>query len=78
MTAKRGPKTPGVEGILRRRTVLVDDLAVTMLDAVGGGNLSRGVRLAARVAYDRYQLTPDTPTDGPGAPGAPLARPPRP
>lgn len=51
---------PGIDEV-RRREVSLDDLSVTMLEVVGGGNLSRGVRLAARVAFKAYQQEPDEP-----------------
>lgn len=38
-------------------TVTLDELTLRMLRALGGGNLSRGIREAARVAYARYQKT---------------------
>lgn len=73
---KRGPKIDPLLGGLARHTVLLDELSVVQLRALGGGNLSHGIRLSARVAFDRYQATPDRdspPTDVPGAlPAAPL------
>jgi hypothetical protein len=76
-----GPKTE--VGDLRRVTLLLDPLAEDMLTALGKGNLSRGARNAARVAYAAFQLEPDvspcTPNGEPGAPSAPARRlPPRP
>lgn len=54
-----GPKVePDAEAIDTRLTVKVDAMTKDMLKAVGGGNLARGVRKAARVAYDRYQREP--------------------
>lgn len=58
---KRGPKTDPLTGELAPLSILVDDLTRERLRVVGGGNLSRGVREAARIAYDRYQATPDSP-----------------
>ena len=58
---KRGPKIDPFLGELKPLTILVDDLTRTRLGVVGGGNLSHGAREAARVAYDRYQATPDSP-----------------
>lgn len=56
---KRGPKTePGV-GTLTARTVTLDDQTWSRLLVLGDGNASQGIRAAARVAYDRYQRTPD-------------------
>jgi hypothetical protein len=58
MPRKPGPKIePGLSGQVTRRTVLVDDLTWRRLTVLGDGNVSKGVREAARVAYDRYQST---------------------
>jgi hypothetical protein len=54
---------PGIDEP-RPRTLTLDDLTVTMLRALGGGNASRGARVAARVAYRIYQATPDEPAEG--------------
>lgn len=52
---KRGPK-PQVPGEpYKRQIVMIDSLTRRMLSVLGEGNLSAGVRKAARVAYDRYQ-----------------------
>ena len=78
---KRGPKTePMIEGV-RARTVSLDDVTTQMLEALGGGNLSRGIRVSARYAYDCYQrghFSPDrtiaaraAPSLAPNAPKAP-------
>ena len=57
---KRGPKTELGEGErMVRVSATVDALTKRKLLALGGGNLSRGLREAARVAYDRFQRTPD-------------------
>lgn len=56
-----GPKTNPYLGPLKRATVLIDDLTIEMLRVVGDGNLSEGVRRAARTAYDLYQATTDAP-----------------
>lgn len=58
---KRGPKVDAMLGPLQRQTVLLDGLAIEQLKVVGDGNLSDGCRKAARIAYERYQRTPDTP-----------------
>jgi hypothetical protein len=51
-----GPKVePEADTIDTRLTVKVDAVTKEMLKVVGAGNLSRGVRKAARVAYDKYQ-----------------------
>lgn len=67
---KRGPKVdPTIDNELNRHTVMLDTLSVRRLRVLGKGNLSDGIRRAARVAYDRYQVTPDrvtTPNDAPG------------
>lgn len=59
MPTKRGPKTEPLDGELKNRTVSLDDMSVSMLEAVGGGNLSAGIRRAARIAYDTYQRQDD-------------------
>lgn len=38
-------------------TVTLDEMTLRMLRVLGDGNLSRGIRDAARVAYARYQKT---------------------
>lgn len=52
---KRGRKAlvPGAEQ--HRRNVTFDDMTLRMLTVLGGGNVSRGVRVAAQVAWDKYQ-----------------------
>jgi hypothetical protein len=58
MTHRPGPKVePGVAGHVERRTITVDELTWRKLLVLGDGNASKGVREAARVAYDRYQNT---------------------
>lgn len=58
MTHRPGPKVePGVAGHVERRTITVDELTWRRLLVLGDGNASKGVREAARVAYDRYQNT---------------------
>lgn len=60
MTHRPGPKVePGLAGHVERRTVSVDELTWRKLLVLGGGNASKGVRAAAKVAYDRYQNTKD-------------------
>lgn len=61
---------------LKRHAVMLDELSVTQLRVLGDGNLSNGIRRAARVAFGRYQATPDSdtgsgPIDAPGARQAP-------
>ena len=75
---KRGPKIDPLLDALKRRTVVLDDLSVEQLRVLGAGNLSHGIRLAARVAFARYQVTPDTgtlPGDAPRGAQGPQARP---
>lgn len=58
MAHRPGPKVePGLAGAIERRTITVDDLTWRRLLVLGAGNASKGVREAARVAYDRYQNT---------------------
>lgn len=63
MANKRGPKTDPMLGDLKQRTVMLDDLTLDMLRVVGGGNVSNGIRIAARREYQRYQAMTDTPTE---------------
>lgn len=57
---KPGPKIEPHIDAVHPHTVMLDELSVTQLRVVGDGKLSRGIRRAARVAYERYQSTPDT------------------
>lgn len=52
---KRGRKAlvPGEQQ--HRRSVTFDDMTLRRLAVLGGGNISRGVRLATQVAWDKYQ-----------------------
>ena len=61
--AKPGPKIDPHLGELKQRTVMVDDTTWDRLRVVGDGNVSHGVRLAAAREYQRYQATPDEPTE---------------
>lgn len=54
---KPGPKTEIPGEVMITRLVCVDSLSVRKLKVLGGGNVSKGVREAARVAYDRLQKT---------------------
>lgn len=59
-TVKRKPGVklePGLDGPVTRRTITVDDLTWRRLKVLGDGNSSKGIREAARVAYDRWQRT---------------------
>lgn len=56
---KRGPK-PVVPGeVLKREIATIDSLTKRKLIVLGGGNFSKGVRVAAEVAFDRYQSMSD-------------------
>ena len=58
MSRRPGPKVePGLAGHIERRTITVDDLTWRRLLVLGEGNASKGVRAAAKVAYDRHQNT---------------------
>lgn len=50
-----GRKTEMVGRPTRAKTVSLDELTERRLKVVGGGNLSRGIRIAAEIAYDKYQ-----------------------
>ena len=54
---KRGPK-PKFGETMKRRQITIDDLTYRKLVALGGNNLSEGVRVAADKAYERYQNEP--------------------
>ncbi len=56
---RSGPKVNPTHGPLSRHTLLLDETAVRQLRVIGGGNVSNGVRIAAREAFARYQATPD-------------------
>lgn len=44
-----------------KRMVALDDTTMRKLKVLGGGNVSRGIRVAAHYAFDKYQqnLFPD-------------------
>lgn len=50
-----GRKTEAVGAPTRPVSVSLDEMTVRKLKVVGDGNLSRGIRLAADLAYARYQ-----------------------
>ena len=50
-----GRKTEMVGQKTKAVTVTLDDITVRKLKVVGDGNLSRGIRHAAEVAFDKYQ-----------------------
>lgn len=52
-----GRRTELIGDPVRRVQVTVDAKTLEFLQILGDGNLSKGVRNAARVAYDRYQRT---------------------
>lgn len=63
-TPKRGGKRrgagrpPKVDGAaMGHTTITIDDMTRRRLLVLGDGNMSEGVRLAAEVAYNRYQAT---------------------
>lgn len=53
---KRGRKTEMLDG-MKCMNFTIDQMTLRLLKALGGGNASRGVREAARVAYAVYQKT---------------------
>lgn len=56
MAKKPGPKAglpPGETA--QRLTVTIDEMTLRRLKVLGKDNVSLGVRVAARVAFDRYQ-----------------------
>lgn len=56
MPKKPGPKTELPVGeALERVTFTLDAMTRRKLKVLGGGNESQGVRIAARVAFDRFQ-----------------------
>lgn len=58
MAKKPGPKTEIPEG-MERVTVTLDSMTRRRLRVLGQNNESLGVRVAARVAFDRYQRSED-------------------
>lgn len=63
------PKIP--LGPCKPRTYSLDDLTVTMLKVLGDGNVSVGIRAAARFTFDCYQrnrFIPGMPIAEPAAP----------
>lgn len=57
--ARAGRRTEHPDGAaMTRVNVSLDERTMELLKVVGEGNLSRGIRLAARVAYERYQNEP--------------------
>lgn len=56
---KAGRKSEFPTEKMQRKLVTVDALTVDLAKVLGEGNLSKGIRDAVLVAYDRYQRTPD-------------------
>lgn len=56
---KRGPKPIFPGEVMQQKLVTLDQMTIRKLKVLGGDNLSRGVREAAEVAYDRYQSRKD-------------------
>lgn len=50
-----GRKTERPGDPAKVRSVSLDDMTVRKLRVVGGGNVSKGIRLAAELAYLSYQ-----------------------
>ena len=56
---RAGRRTEHPEGAaMARHNVSLDERTVELLKVVGEGNISRGIRLAAEVAYKQYQDAP--------------------
>jgi len=52
---KRGRKPINLGEVMSRKVVTLDDISVRKLKVLGAGNISRGARRAAEIAYERYQ-----------------------
>lgn len=50
-----GRKTEIVGAKCRQRTVSIDEMTERRLMVLGGGNFSKGIRIAAAAAFDLYQ-----------------------
>lgn len=55
--AGRKSEVPGEK--VEKKTVTLHPMTQRKLRVIGDGNLSRGIRRAADIAYDKYQSTPD-------------------
>lgn len=53
--ARAGRKTEVLGEKMEKTTVLLNPMAKRKLMVLGEGNLSKGIRRAAEVAFDRYQ-----------------------
>jgi hypothetical protein len=60
---KTGPKLEKGVDQVQRLAVTIDDTATRMLDVAGRGNISAGIRHAARFWYAQYQLGRAKPVD---------------
>jgi hypothetical protein len=69
--AKRGPKLERPDLTVAPVTLNLDEMTRRMLAVLGKGNMSAGVRLAARAEYLRYQRSTDTTTEQSGEPASP-------
>lgn len=58
MGKKRGRPVEPMLGQLTNCNLKLDNTTRDMLAVLGKGNMSKGARHAARVAYHRYQTTP--------------------
>ena len=56
---KRGVKLERADLTVSRKTFTVDELTLRKLKAVGDGNASLGLRIAARGEYARFQSLPE-------------------
>ena len=50
-----GRKTELQGEVTKPLTVTVDEMTKRRLKVIGGGNVSKGVRLAATLAFEKYQ-----------------------
>lgn len=52
-----GRKLEIAGAVAKKHTVTIDEMTVRKLKVLGDGNVSKGVRLSADVAFERYQRT---------------------
>ncbi len=50
-----GRKTEVSSEAMSRRTMTLDPMTIRKLTVVGDGNISKGVRIAAQLAFEAYQ-----------------------